>query len=281
MIVASWGWGLNSTWMIVKAIEQGRPPDVILSLDTGTEYEDTYCTERWYVENVWKPNGLEYIRLHPETHPQYYDKRIAGRSLYQFCIDQKIVPLPAARWCSADWKGRPGDAWLTDHGCTENWLGFTAEETRRVIRRGCQMPQESVQAVNLSLPGIEPPEPEEVKRDKKPWIVRAPLWEDGDSRRDCVLGLTRLGLLIPEKSGCGICPFNAKALLAAARGGHPLAVEWMEKVITLEETATENVGRPVGITPDGDRLKDFWEQQLPLDLLDDLPVIFRPCECSM
>jgi hypothetical protein len=169
---------------------------------------------------------------------------------------------------------------MKEHDCAENWLGFTAEETKRVIRRGCVMPDAPIMAVNLSLPGIKPPEQKQ-KKDKKTWTVRAPLWEDGDTRRDCVLGLQGLGLLVPEKSGCGICPFNARMLLAAARGGHPTALQWMNRVIALEERASEDAGRPVGITPDGDRLKDFWEQSLPLEGLQDIPVVFRPCECSV
>ena len=219
MIAASWGWGLNSTWMIVKAIEEGRPPDVVVSCDTGAEHEDTYCMERWYAENVWRPVGLEYVRLHPATHPCHYDKRVRGRTLLEFCREESYLPLAASRWCSADWKARPGDDWMEARGVTENWLGFTAEETRRVIRRGCEMPGLE-ESVNLMLPGMDAPKVKRRKRGReKPWRVRAPLWEDGDTRRDCAVGLGRLGYPVPDKSGCGICPFNARNILRWARAG--------------------------------------------------------------
>ena len=279
--VASWGWGLNSTWMIVKAIAQGRPPDVILSLDTGAEHEDTYCMEQWYLKNVWEPAGIEYVRLSPQTHTEHYDKRIEGRSLLKFCQDRSIVPLAAARWCSADWKARPSDSWMEDKDVTENWLGFTAEETKRVMRRGCQMPD--VAGVNLALPNmgaLEVRKKRKRKRENKGHIVRAPLWEDGDTRRDCELGLAAAGLPSPDKSGCGICPYNASRVLRNARAGDDMALQWLDTIITLEKAASAMSDRPVGILPSGQRITDMWELQLPLVGLDaDLVELYRPCEC--
>jgi len=278
MIVASWGWGRNSTWMIVKAIERGYPPDVILSMDTGIEHPDTYCTERWYVENIWKPAGIQYVRLTPATHPQYYDRRIAGRSLLQFCRDRHIVPLAASRWCSSDWKAKPGDRWMNEHGATENWLGFTDEEEKRVRRRGCYDPF----APFCSQPEliIVPQAKRKRKRDKPPtWRLRAPLWEDGDTLYDCQTQLETRGLLVPDKSGCVICPFSVRALLAAARAGNEQAIEHLQIVIELETQASLYAGRPVGLHPDGIQIKEAWETGITFDL--DIPAVYRPCECAV
>jgi hypothetical protein len=267
--------------MIVKAIQEGRPPDVILSMDTGIEHDDTYCISRWYAEHVWAPAGIEYVMLTPWDNPEYYDPRIAGRSLLQFCREQQIVPLASAKWCSADWKGRVGDRWMKARGATECWLGFTAEEERRVIRRGCEMDEPDYE--DVVLPGLDAPLPEK-RGDGKPWIVRAPLWEDDVYRRECAIGLQSLGYPVPDKSGCIICPFNWKRLLSAARAGDPEALEGIQICIELEEAATAKRvakgGRPVGITPMGTRIKDLWERPgLDLGEIDYKP--YRPCECAV
>lgn len=285
MIALSWGLGRNSTWLLVKSIHEGNPPDVVLFLDTGIEHESTYCVERWYVKNVIGPAGIDYVRLTPQTHPQYYDKYVAERTLLQFCRDKQVVPLGAAKWCSSDWKSRPGNAWLPEHGCTENWVGFTAEETRRVIRRGCWMPETEADRVSQSSFDFLAQIPKKYKRPSErgvrpTWVLRAPLWEEDETLQDCLDGLEAHDMLVPDKSGCRICPFHVVEALRGARGGDELAIDTIELMMTLEDSASQKAGRRVGIMATGESVTQLWTLNQPLDGLD-IPAIYRPCECAV
>jgi hypothetical protein len=280
-VVASCGWGLNSVWMIVRAIESGEPPDVVLFEDTGCEHEDTYCIERWYVENVFTPAGVEYVRLSPWATPEWYDKRLRGsKGLLAFCQERRIVPLGAARWCSADFKARPGDRWMLAHGVTEAWLGFTVEEDNRVRRRGVFDPDAALLPEQYRLPF--PPDllPAEDAPETKPWVIRAPLWEAGQTREHCIEGLRDLGYIVPDKSGCIICPFRAGYLVRAARAGDPQARAYIDIIIGLELAASEAAERPVGILPTGGRVVDLMASP-ELDLGDVDYSTYRPCECGL
>ena len=280
LVVASCGWGVNSVWMIVRALERGERLDVVLFSDTGVEHDDTYCVERWYREHVLEPAGVEYVRLSPWATPEWYkDDRIAGgRGLLAFCRMRTIVPLAAARWCSTVFKAEPGEAWCVAHGVTEQWLGFTEEEEKRVRRRGVWDP-DGLAGVDVALPGYEGLV---VKKEAKgkPWRVRAPLWEDGVRRQDCVDELRAREMVVPEKSGCKICPFAARELVRAARAGEPYALEVAELVCELELAASEASGKLVGLTPDGDRVVDLLA--VPQLELGDVDVsVYRPCECAL
>ena len=41
-VIAAWGMGLDSTAMIIEWIARGRPLDLVLTADTGSERPETY-----------------------------------------------------------------------------------------------------------------------------------------------------------------------------------------------------------------------------------------------
>ena len=50
-VIAAWGMGLDSTAMIIEWIARGRPLDLVLTADTGSERPETYeylpIFQRW------------------------------------------------------------------------------------------------------------------------------------------------------------------------------------------------------------------------------------------
>lgn len=111
--------------------------------------------------------------------------------LIQFCQEKNIMPSRLNRWCSDHWKITPVYKFSKSLG--ENTIiliGIDAKESHRANRKNT--------------------------KNKK-----FPLIELGIDRNGCKKVIQQVGLGIPQKSGCFICPYQKKAEWIDLKKSHP------------------------------------------------------------
>ena len=165
--VLSFGGGVNSVALAIMAINDGWRGEIVFS-DTGAEWPETYCFMDYFQREWLRPRGFEVVRLGPkQTHQS--DKSIGVYSLIDYCEARGLIPFPAMRWCTINWKVRPVEQYRNGKS---QMLGIAADEAHR-----------KVDAVR-------------------------PLVEAGVTREGCIEIIEVEGLDVPQKSGCYICPFQ-------------------------------------------------------------------------
>jgi len=171
----SMGAGVQTTACLLKYHERYKDGWVIFS-DTGDEKPETY----WYIKEYIKP-FCEDMKLRFVTvgHRK-------GISLSEYCFDKKTLPLKRHRWYTRQFKVRPINKWLREHGARPKSpfyidIGFSMDEARRM--HGGHNEIKSV-------------------------VKQYPLIDDRLSREDCYKIIRDFGWPIPVKSGCDFCMFN-------------------------------------------------------------------------
>lgn len=182
--VWSCGGGVQSC-AIAALIVQGEicPPDIAVMANTTRECGDTWK----YFDEVLFPN----LRMR-----NVYLWRISKNTFSNIDLwsgaEKETVVIPAystmgglksklPNYCTNEWKVRVIDRWLRTKGINPSecvkWIGFSIDETTRVLRMQKSHPE-----------------------------TRFPLVEQRMSRRDCLDLVKSIGWPEPPRSRCWMCP---------------------------------------------------------------------------
>ena len=235
----SFGAGVNSVAMVILLAQDGWRGPVVFC-DPGSEHPETYCYLETFERGFMADHGLELTRILPGS--EYHEQ--SDLDLYDFCMEQGIIPLLAVRWCSVKWKRNPLENWRKAHGIPVTLLGITDDEPRRVRQNP---------------------------------TVRYPLVERSINRLECYRIIQCAGLDLPRKSGCFFCPGQALAQWRDLYLNYP---DLFQSAIALEENASERCQKHATIDPHGVKLVDMasrrWEGAEQMDLSD-----WLPCACAL
>lgn len=169
--VLSFGAGLNSTALLIFLVEQEYPLDEVVFADTGGEVPETY----------------EHLKVIDTYLSQYGIPLRVVRSkigtLYDKCMQRKVIPSQVWRWSTRDYKITPIYAYyrsLKTH--VNQYLGIAYEERDRMRESGVDF------VTN-----------------------KFPLVESKLARQDCVdiICISDYDFPMPVRSGCFFCPFNS------------------------------------------------------------------------
>ncbi len=183
---ASWGLGVQSTWMIIlSAIGKLPPIDAAIVADTQWERRKTQETLRFYKKwfedhgikvKIVTAGNIRQIGADAHIHIPFWTN--SGGPLIRQCTNHfKITPIRremrrlAGFHKSKHPHPKPGQF--------ENWIGFSWDEWHRM------------------------------KENQTKFIMnRYPLLEMKINRWDCEKGYLQMGLPIPVKSACIGCPYR-------------------------------------------------------------------------
>lgn len=122
--IVSFSGGKDSTAMLLRLLEENKPIDDIIFVDTGLEFPELYL----HVEQVEKYIGRKITRLNPiKSYWQYID------DFYNAGI-KCFIPRVRARWCNNRLKILPIQEYLKYHKF-ENivmYIGIAADEQNRI-----------------------------------------------------------------------------------------------------------------------------------------------------
>ena len=131
--IVSLSGGKDSTAMLLRLIEEGRPVDIILFCDTGLEFDAMYRHIDKLEKYIGKPitrlksdKDFEYLLL--EHMPKRKNPELIGRKGYSWSG-------PRNRWCTAILKQRVIDKYLHDIAkeyTLVQYIGIAADEPERI-----------------------------------------------------------------------------------------------------------------------------------------------------
>lgn len=244
----SYGGGVQSTALVVLAVQKKIHADIALFANTGDDSEHPATLD--YVRNVAQPYGIR-------NHFRIYELKKPGRSLLAHIVEhdnpktlREPIPVrgmngaPFSRSCTADWKIKVLGRWLQDRGfgldrgIADVLIGISVDEIERAGRG----------------------------KNERYENRRYPLLDLGMTRADCAQVIRDAGLPVPPKSACYFCPFHRPQTWAEMRRDEP---ELFAKSQALEDLLIARraaVGKdPVYLTGSGKRLSDaIGEAQTPL-----------------
>lgn len=161
----SYGGGVNSTAMMVMC--ENRINEAVF-VDHGGDYPETYEYVQYMINQ-----GFPITVIKPDVQ--------GHKSLYDFCMENKIVPSRRFRWCTDKFKIKPIVNYI-DAPC-RMLIGFCLDEKKRVKSEF---------------------------RFSKEVYAKFPLITEGVTRKGCKKIISDAGLKVPRKSCCFFCPFMKK-----------------------------------------------------------------------
>jgi len=188
--VLSFGGGVQTTALAIMAARGEVEVDEVVFADTGAEKPETY----WYMENYTVPM-LEEAGLLFTSIPGCDPTNKTKRNLVEHCQYYKTIPSVSRRWCTAQSKARPLDAYCGDALAL---IGFSSDESHRA------------------------------KDSRKIY----PLIDRGLTGADCQQIISNYGWPIPTKSSCFFCPFQRWTEWNWLKSRHP---ELIKKALAMEE----------------------------------------------
>lgn len=238
----SWGVGTQSTALAVMSVNGDIEPfDAIITADTQNERAATYEARDYYADYLTK-RGARVVVV------------TGGDVVKQGAFEHVHIPF----WTS---NGGP-----LQRQCTRHFKIIPMRCAARVIAGfdPAKQPHPKPGQFEVSL-GISLDEWTRAKRDLKPKYERKryPLLEMRLTRQDCIDYLAGLGLPVPPKSACVVCPYRS-------------ASEWLE----MQESAPGEFAQAVAFdeanrhNPLADRGKStadqlyIYKHALPLDQAD-------------
>ena len=256
VLVANWGFGVNSTGMIIGMVERGIRPTFVIAADTGDEKPETYKHADEFIEWMAAADLTSFVVSRGKVKVRKAGRKIPTdaefySTLEENCLVNKTLPSIAfgMKGCSQKWKREPIEKFEKSQPMlTQIWeslckvrkaIGYDAGEERRA----------------------------RIKDDDK-YTYWYPLIEWGWYRKDCVAAIERAGLKVPCKSACFYCPSMKKHEILALRKEHP---DLYARAIAMEDNAMPNLGTVKGLG------RSFsWRdvQEKPC-----LPVIEQVCMC--
>lgn len=233
----SFGCGVNSVAMIILLYCRNFRFPIVFA-DTGVEKIETYeylC----YFNNFMKETFETQINIiSPYTHMHLYEKRIREHQLHtieKYCYNQGAVPMICARWCTSGYKRDPIRRWGKENSIFTHLIGYAADESSRA----------------------------KVEKDGK-YYLSYPLIDEGITRKDCINIIQRVGLYVPEKSGCFFCPFQKEKEWRYLKLND--SDRW-KRAKNIEKNASIMAERKITILSNFYSLKDYengWKQENPL-----------------
>lgn len=246
--IIGWSGGVQSTAMaVMSALGEIEPVDALIYADIGNEWSIVTKIMDWY-RDWFKEHGVRAETVHPKKSvledlengdiyiPAYTE---SGGPLNRGCIWRyKIQPM---RWRMRELAGY--DATKPPHpkaGEVEMWMGMTTDEMRR------------------TFPSL-----------KKYIVHRYPLIEKDMTRGDTIRYLRGLGLPIPPKTSCVICPYRRAMEWIPVRDQTP--DEW-QKAIEIDKKIRYAISHRKYKNKHG--IKDFknriylWREGIPLEEAD-------------
>lgn len=190
-VVAAWGMGVDSTAMIIEWIARGRPLDLVLAADTGSERPETYeflpIFQRWMDRMGIEHHVVRYVPKRFKNWPPYY-------SLIENCLTNGTLPsisFGRNHTCSLKWKIEPQNRFV------ESW-----EPARRSWASGGKV---------VKLIGYDCSPADNRRYAEREGYVDArydyhyPLREWLWDRGDCIRRIRQEGFPVPHKSACIMC----------------------------------------------------------------------------
>lgn len=224
--VLSLGAGVQSSALaVLAAMGKISPrPEAALFADTFCEWPETYEFLAMYLRPWLEEHGLPVFT-------------VSAGDMYEFFYSRALLPLAFGkknegrrRQCTRQFKIAPMKKWLRENGAQRAFvlLGITVEEGRRAR-----------------------PSPDK-------WITNVyPLVEMRWTRLDCARLLHDVGLPIPPRSRCWLCPFQPPDAWQRLFTTHP---DLFERAVALEERAVARriaLGKkPLYLTGRGKPLRD-------------------------
>jgi len=218
MRVISYGGGVQSTAMIVLAVQGRIRADLALFSNVGDDSE--HPTTIRYVREIAIPYAASHGFVVKELHPtRYGENTTIWKEIMREETRRDIIPVfgeagnPMSRSCTADYKIRTLHRWLRQNGATK-----TNKATM--------------------LLGISTDEIERAGRGKDGTVERReyPLLTLGMNRTDCMEVIRNAGLPVPPKSSCFFCPFHSEQVWQELRRDEP---ELFSKAQELEDAIQE------------------------------------------
>ena len=169
--ILSFGAGLNSTALLVMLVEQNYPLDEVVFADTGGETPETYKHLKT-VDTYLSQHSIP-LRIVRSKNGTLYDK----------CMNRKVIPSQIWRWSTRDYKITPIYSYYRSiKAQIIQYLGIAYEESDRMRESGVS---------NITN--------------------KFPLVENKISRADCtdIICLSKYDFPMPPRSGCFFCPFNS------------------------------------------------------------------------
>lgn len=195
--VLSLGGGLDSFAMLVRSIQLGELPDVVVFLDVGApgdpgEWAGTYRHVREVVRPLCVQHNIEFAWIDGETYPVR-----DARSLFAWMWARGQIPVAGPnRICTRIAKVERFERWMDDRFPgreVEVWIGFEAGEESRAAKD----------------PNAGKPRTPVAGRATR--INRFPLIEWGLCRCRCLELVRAAGFPVPRKSACVFCPYASRA----------------------------------------------------------------------
>lgn len=168
--ILSFGGGVNSTSLLVLALQDKIKVDVVAFSDTQNEFPETYKHIEETIKPLCKQNNIPFYEItNGDLRQDYYDKN--------------IIPFRAFRSCTDRYKIRPLHKFVKEKfGEDVTWIiGIDYGEKHRA---------------------------EKFRYYKSKHIF--PLIEMEIDREGCKQIIEDFGLEVPVKSGCYFCPFTNK-----------------------------------------------------------------------
>ena len=194
--ILSFGGGVQTTAMVLKFPERY---DFVVMADVGDEKPETIAYIERYMKPFFRKHNIRFVIVSK------------GISLYQYCINEKLIPTRNFRWCTEKFKISPIRKWVrTELKATKNNpvyqdIGFSYDEYWRA---------------------------DGGKHDPKYLISEYPLVDNKITREECFKIILDAGFPVPPKSGCFYCPFAKKKEWQELKVKYP---ELWENAVTLEK----------------------------------------------
>ncbi len=234
----SYGGGVQSTAMIVLAVQGRIDADVALFANVGDDSEHPATLD--YVREVMMPwaesQGFPVYELHRTRRD---GSRYGGllETIVNHDRDSLKEPIPVrgmngaplSRSCTVDWKVKVLGKWLKANGATADDpaqvnIGISTDEIQRVGNKKT----EAWERINY------------------------PLIDLGLNRQDCMNVTADAGLPVPPKSSCWFCPFHKPQMWAEMRRDEPqLFAQSVELERLLNERRSRRAKDPVYLTGEG------------------------------
>ena len=250
-LIVPFGGGVNSTAMILRAIEKGIRPDLIIFSDTGGEKPETY---------EWLDSFGDWLK---ENHDMTIERTAYEKfTLEEDCLEKNKLPALAYgfKQCSLKYKAQPAQKFINKfynkRWCNKNdmfpvkWIGYDLDEEHRIKKNyGDNL-------VNNSY-------------------FQYPLVDWEMDREACVDLIKAHGFEPPLKSACFFCPATKKHEIDWLEENHP---ELLQRALDMENNAELTTMKGLGRNYSWNSyIKEKKSQKSLLDHFTDTTI--EPCEC--